>query len=209
VLSGMLALVPIAIGLKALSSNRRFVGVFIFFLFVGIVTDVSMGAIVNAGNIFLATKVFQVYSLFEAFVFLWCILYLTALDWIRKAVRYVAVAVPIFWIFCMFLLPFFFEGFVQGSAVFDSCYEIIVAILCGIAILKLTEQNESVLRLPEFWLLFGIFFYCFGTFLIMIFLKTFLSQRIWFINNIVNVSSYGLYSIGLYNLLRSEGRTRA
>jgi hypothetical protein len=200
VLSGLLAFVPIALGLKALSKNRMFAGAFISFLLVGIATDITMGAIVNAGNILLATKVFQIYSLFEASIFLWCIFKLTVFVPIRKAVRYATVVIPLFWIFCMFFLPLLMKGFNQGSAIFDSCYEVIVAFLAGFAILNLTEENERIFELPEFWILFGVFFYCFGTFFIMIFLKTFLSQKIWFINNIINVISYGIYAVGFYKL---------
>jgi hypothetical protein len=208
VLSGLLALIPIAIGLKALSVDRVLAGVLVIFLSIGILTDVSMGVLVNSGNISLATKVFQLYSLFEALIFLWCTHRLTDVQQQKKAARYVACFIPFFWASCMFVLPFILKGFNYGSAIFDSTYEIILAFLTGFAILHYTEKNDRLLDLPQFWILFGIFFYCFGTFFIMIFVKTFLSQRIWFINNVVNVLTYGIYAVGLYRLSLANRQTR-
>jgi hypothetical protein len=201
--SGLLAVIPAAIGLRAISSNKTLAGVFIAFLLVGISTDISMWFIVTHGDIALATRIFQVYSLVEALTFFWMVHVLTDVPTVKNISRFSALVSPIFWGGCVFVLPWIIAGN-RGSAVFDSSYEIVVAFLTGFSLLSLSEKNEKLTQHYQFWLLLALFFYCFGTFFVMIFIKTILSQQIWFINNIVNVITYGLYGIGLWKLKENK-----
>lgn len=202
-LSGLLVIVPIAIGLRALRFNRTTAGFFVAFLSIGVITELSMYLLVMARNIPAATTVFQCYSLLEALAFLWIVHRLTYVLPFKRAIPVIACIIPFIWIVCMFGVPRW-AGFNYGSAIFDSTYEILVAFLAGSSLLRLAERPESLSGQAAFWLLFALFFYCFGTFFVMIFLKTPLAEGIWFLNNTVNVLTYGLYSVGLWKLASAK-----
>lgn len=199
--SGLLALIPIAMALRAFPKDKLLVGTIVAFLSIGVMTDCMMWVVVRSGDIHIATRVFQFYSLFEAFFFLGCLLRLSVNSTVRRIARLAMFIVPWLWLGLMVIAPLLQPQFNQGSAIFDFIYEASVSFLSGFALLALAEKNERMMDLPECWILLAIFIYCFGTFFIMAFLKSFLSQRIWFINNIVNVISYALYAIGFYRLI--------
>lgn len=202
-LSGLLALIPIAIGLRALRFDKTLAGVFVAFLSIGIIAEWWMYLVILAGNIPAATIVFQCYSLFEALTFLWIVYRLTYITVLKRIIPIIACAIPVIWVVCMFGVPRWM-GFNYGSAIFDSTYEILVAFLAGFSLLRLAEHAEPLFGQARFWLLFALFFYCFGTFFVMIFLKTPLAEGLWILNNIVNVTTYGFYSIGLLRLSTSS-----
>jgi hypothetical protein len=143
---------------------------------------------------------YNAYSFIEAIFFYWFIAIALKSTLFLKISRALIWATSIFWVAFVILFPAFLFKEGTSSQLFDTTYEIIAAFLSGFALLQLIEKEETVLSLPRFWILLGIFFYCFCTFFIMGFLNTLLAQKIWFLNNIINIITYGFYSIGLLKL---------
>lgn len=147
------------------------------------------------------------YSLTEAMVFFWLIYHNATLKLIAKISKGLLIITPIVWILGMIIRA----GYMNTSPgrVFDPFYEVSVAFLIGFLLLKMVEEMTLISQLPIFWILLGIFFYCFCTFFMMGFLNTVLSQQIWFLNNIINIITYIFYSVGLMQIRNSTGKMAA
>lgn len=104
---------------------------------------------------------------------------------------------PLLWLTLIIVRLVFLKE--SPGQVFDPFYTISVSFLAGLAVLEMVERQDSS-NSPIFWILLGMFFYCFCTFFIMGLLNTLISQRIWVLNNIFNIITYGFYSIGLWQL---------
>lgn len=198
-------LVPIAINLWVFKTAGLPVRLFLFFLLAGLFTDVVMWHLIAIEKTHHLLTIFNIYSLLESVFFFWFIGQVTLSGTIKTISRVCLFIMPVFWVFYFQLYPLLISGEKSFSAIFDTAYEIAVSFLAGFALLLLAERQELVGRSPYFWLLLGVFFYCFCTFFIMGLLETFISHRIWFLNNIVNLITYTFYSIGLWKV-RSAGK---
>ncbi|MCH6235121.1 hypothetical protein [Cognataquiflexum rubidum] len=87
---------------------------------------------------------------------------------------------------------------------FDPFYEISIAFMAGFVLLQMVEKEDSVSDKPMFWIFLGIFFYCFSTFFIATFLNTDLSEKLWFLHNIFNITTYGFYTVGLWKYYKLQ-----
>lgn len=189
--------VPLIVGLVKRKSADRVAQLFIFFLLAGLATDVVMWVLFYMRKPERLLIIFNFYSLVEAIFFFW-FLYATSLsNAIRKVSYFFLLATLPFWIFCIFIYPAMVEKALQ-SAVFDTTYEVIVSFLAGYALLLRVEKETPFFSSSVVWFTLGIFFYCFCTFYIMTFLQTFVSHQIWFLNNIFNIISYALYTLGFW-----------
>lgn len=191
--------VPLIVGIVKRKSADRTSQLFIYFLLAGLITDAVMWVLFYLEKPEKLLIIFNFYSLVEAVFFFW-FLYATSLSGtLRKASYILLFATLPFWIFCVFIYPTMVEESFQ-SAVFDTTYEMIVSFLAGYALLLRVEKETPVFSSSIVWFTLGIFFYCFCTFYIMTFLQTFISYRIWFLNNIFNITSYAFYSLGFWYL---------
>lgn len=191
-------MVPLAIGLFNLKTAGFQFRLFIFFLIIGFGTDITM--YVLKGTIYKdrLPDIFNYYSLVEAITFLLMIYFNAKNELMKRSIPFLIVITALLWMVVVLIKPAFLQ--VAPSQVFDPFYEVIVAFLAGFALLQLVEQQPDVIHIPVFWILLGIFFYCFCTFFLMGFVNTQLSQRIWIVNNIMNLLTYVFYSVGLWKL---------
>lgn len=190
--------IPICIAALRQKKAGLDIRLFLLFLLIGLITDITMFYLVRTKQYTHLLAIFNTYSLIESLVFYWFTLRNISVILFRLIARTLLFITPVFWILFVVLFPSLLFDETSASQVFDTVYEIAVAFLSGFALLKMVEREESVLVLPGFWILLGIFFYCFCTFFIMGFLNTFLSHQIWFLNNIINILTYIFYSIGLW-----------
>lgn len=147
--------------------------------------------------------VFNIYSLIECLFFFWIAQKLSNKPILKFIDRIgLALAVP-FWVSVNFLYPFIVGGITYRSAPFVTTYEVIVSFLTGYLLLEMIEDGKPNFNSVNFWLILAIFFYCFSTFFLMSFLETIISQKIWFMNTIINNITYVLYSIGLWKLYKA------
>lgn len=190
-------IVPLGIGLLYYKKADFNLHLFIGFLVIGFITDVSMFAMYRTSYSNHLTTIITIYSLVEASMFFWLI---------RKNAKHkiiVILSTVLFWITPVLWLTLMIIrfGFLKESPgqIFDPFYTISVSFLGGFTVLEIVEREDPVSR-AIFWILLGMFFYCFCTFFIMGLLNTLLSQRIWVLNNIFNIITYGFYSMGLWQL---------
>ena len=171
---------------------------FFVFLLIGFCTDVLMYYLLHTDQQKYLSNIFNFYSLIEACFFYWFIIYNAKLRFTKVVAQALFFITVLFWFVLVVIQPSFFKT--TPGQLFDPFYEVGVAFLSGFTLLQLVERESSVTIIPVFWILLAIFFYCFCTFFIMGFLNTLLSQKIWFLNNIINIITYVFYSIGLWNL---------
>ncbi len=159
-----------------------------------------MYTLVQIGKTTYLPLIFNIYSLIEALFFYWFVFQSTPSHSIKLISKALLIITPTYWLAFVLLFPSLFPTNDTSSQIFDTSYEISVAFLAGFVLLEMVERIDSITTRSDFWILLGMFFYCFCTFFIMGFLNTFFSQNIWFLNNIINIITYAFYSIGLWNL---------
>jgi hypothetical protein len=157
-----------------------------------------MYSLVRVGNTTLLPLIFNIYSLVESLFFYWFVSRSTPSLPIKLIIKAFFFITPLFWLAFVLLFPSLFPTKDTSSQIFDTVYEIMIAFLAGFVLIEMVETSDSITIRPDFWILLGMFFYCFCTFFIMGFLNTFFSQDIWFLNNIINIIAYIFYSIGLW-----------
>jgi hypothetical protein len=191
-------LIPLVIGLIHIKTAGLPFRLFVLFLAIGWCTDVTMYILQQTSYKDSLPTILRIYSLVEAITFFWVIRRFGNVKSIRYSTTILLWITPMVWIVVMILKPVLTNTSV--SQVFDPFYEVSAAFLAGFVLLQMAEQENTLTSNPAFWILLAIFFYCFCTFFIMGFLNTLFSQKIWFLNNIINIITYGFYSIGLLKL---------
>lgn len=185
--------IPIILSLLTIRTNGLSVRLF-FFLLIGLLTEIAM----EFGGFSYAARlmIFNIYCLIECTFFCW---------FLSNYIRFIPpslfrvflfISLPS-WVVCSFLYPHLHISGMSGIAVFNLLYEIVISFLAGYALIKFVERQESVSS-PGFWFLMGIFIYCFSTFFIMTFLETSLTGRMWDPHNVINITTYLIYSIGCW-----------
>lgn len=201
-LLALLILVPILIGFRRYMAAGSLNRLFLFYLLIGMITDLTMWYLIATHRYTYLSTIFSIYSLCEALFFayyLWQTGRSVSLRWLAKAS--LLLLVP-FWISATYLLP----RIGLHTVSFDVAYEVLVAFLSGFSLLQLVENESDTFNKDSFWITLGLFFYCFCTFFIMGFLETRLANRVWFVNNIINLITYAFYSRGLWQLKESKPR---
>ena len=169
-------LLPLLIGLIHFKKAGPSFRLFTFFLVAGFATDFSMFLVQGTVHHELLPVIFHYYSLVEALTFFFMIYYHATGKLIKRGTLALLVLTPLLWCVVVYVRPAFVLA--SGSQIFDPFYEVVAAFLAGFTLLQLVERQPDVIRTPIFWILLGIFFYCFCTFFIMGFLNTLLAQRI-------------------------------
>jgi hypothetical protein len=188
-LASLPILVPIGFAIRAYTTAGLAIRLFLFFLLIGLATDLTMWFLIYNKHYEYLLPVFNAYSLVDSLFCFWLIRHLSVPSPLKK------IATVCLWL----MVPFWLSAILIKSIEipFDTAYEIVVAFLSGFLLLKIAESEGSVASNPFFWLLLGIFFYCFTTFFLMTLLGTEISQKVWWLNNVLNLITYILFAIGL------------
>ncbi len=208
VIKGLLALtilIPLFTGALKFRTADLISRLFVFFLLLGLTTDLTMWFMIHTGNTSPLLPVFNVYSLLEALFFFWFLQATIVYQPLRTIARVCLFGTVPFWLFSVLIYPYLAEGNPSRNAPFDAIYEIVVSFIAGFALLQLVEKEDSVFSNEVFWFTLGIFFYCFCTFFIMSFLQTNIGLQIWFLNNIINIISYSFYTLGFARIRKRTG----
>ncbi|MBT1711749.1 hypothetical protein KK062_26140 [Fulvivirgaceae bacterium PWU5] len=189
-------LIPTAASLLTLRHSRLSAVMFMLFV-LGIVTEQIMLHDRPLGE----QVIFDVYCLAECAIFLWIVLAPHDGPSYRRFLIGLLLIVLPSWLFFIFIIPTPLPvngQYLTGSGLFNSLYQVCIAYMAAAKLLKIIEMTQTPYEAPIFWIVLGIFVYCFGTFFEMIFLwKKLLAQEIWYIHNIINIVTYIIYSIGL------------
>lgn len=191
-------LVPLSIGFWRRKDFDKGLGYFWVFLVFAFAVDIGIYTWVRTGNNKVASLIYGLYSLAEALVFLGFIRYSSGNLLLKRFVSLMWVLSLLHWLgLTIFSLATPASNFLI-SAVFDPVYQVIAAFLAGFVLLEIVEKNPKPLQMPAFWILLGIFFYCFCTFFILGLVNTILGQQLWWLHNIFNITAYGFYAVGFW-----------
>jgi hypothetical protein len=188
-------LLPAVIGLLYFQEIGSVFRYFIGFMIVGFLVDF-------AGWIFYITEngeanhlVRYAYSLFEPLFLIWFLGQFSQNSKLKFLLKNAWIIVLPLWLISVFNNDFFpiYKTSTQIFLAFTSCF----------CILEVVEKDSKILNSLGFWVLTGIFFYNFCTFFFMSFVNTALGLDLWYLHNIVNVTTNLIYFLGFYFSFRS------
>jgi hypothetical protein len=172
----------------------------VFFLLFGFLTDLLKWQLYDHGNIAVAKSLFYFYSLVEPAFLCWFIYKSCSHALVSKTALTLAFVLPLFWIFTHFDFTWLTWKKNTSEAIFNTVYGMVISILASYSILRLTQQNEPLLAIPDFWFLGAIFFYCFCTFFVKAFLQTSYMDQFWFIHDLFNIMTCFIYAYGFLKI---------
>lgn len=187
--SAFSVILPLCLGLWKFAGADRMVKGFIIYLFLGLTTDL-------AGWYFYLSKdgtsnlyVRHAYDLIESVFFFW---FLSRVTPSRLVGRFFLLSIPI-------LIPFWALRFLNldAMAIYVSTAQVVIAFGACFSLIQMVEIRKEVADQVIFWLLLGIFFYCFSTFFFMGVLASKLA-KIWYAHNIINTLTNVIYFIGFF-----------
>ena len=200
-ISTLAILVPLLLSLRFILTAEIEFRLFFIFLLIGLLTDLFGWYTFShqdlIGYLLYATTF---YSVLESIFFTWWITRFTPLTTIRSVGRIVMV-INACWICYLFINGITVSGTISRLTFFDAFYQTAVSFLSGFVLLAIIEKEEKPHKLPAFWILIGMFVYCFSTFFIFV-MKSSVAQefadKLWPVHDVVNIITYLLYSIGLW-----------
>lgn len=187
-------LVPLLLNGYRLKQAGTLGRLFFLFLLAGLITDLGLWYIQANHYQGVSLHLFNSYSFLEALFFFWLIGQLAPSPFLKRAVRYLLYC-TIAWILFL-MIPAVDSGKTSQIIPFSTFYEVAASFLSGFALLSMTERVNHLTKSWKFWLLLGVFFYCFCTFFVMMLLGSQLSLNLWPLNNVINILTYVLYSVG-------------
>jgi hypothetical protein len=185
---------PLLLGLlkfKHLDFRSKF---FILFLLVGFVIDLLGWYFYTSRNEVANLNTRNAYELFES-IFLFWLIGNTSDNRIVRSIFLWGIFV---------LIPFWAFRFLDLNAIsfYKTTIQLLLAIGSCVVLLKLVETREQAAKSIIFWLLLGVFFYCFSTFFIMGIQVSKLA-RIWYAHSLMNIFTNLIYFIGFLKLKSS------
>lgn len=187
-------------GLKWKTGDKKLRLFFVFLLF-GALTD-GLGWL---AYVILQTDLLQDIHPYVQFFYLW----FEVLFFVWLAYSFYRTKSRVFWrkvFWIVSSLTFLIDGvnrFGPGehnetfSAFVYSGVLVLSAFLMAFALLHLAEEKGEILREPWFWILGGIFFYCFSCFFIDMLGFTNLAEGLWPYRVILNMIQYVFFVVGL------------
>jgi len=165
-----------------------------------------IGFLIDLGNLFdkelhiSKLVLWDGYSIFECAMLIWMVRYRkNGLQLKHFVVALLLIAIPL-WAICKFGYAdtFLADDLGVGAlSLFILLYQVYIVFYSAREILYMSEQDGNLARLPGFWIFTGIFFYAIGTFFIMSFLNKPILLDMFFINNMVNITTHALFLTGL------------
>ncbi|MCR9015515.1 hypothetical protein [Aquiflexum gelatinilyticum] len=188
-------LFPLVIGLLYFQEIGSVFRYFIGFLIVGFAVDLAgwMFYIIenDCGN----HVVRYAYNLFEPLFLIWFLMHLGSNSKLKFLLINAWMIVLPLWLISVFFNDFF--------SVYKTITQIFIAFISCFCILEVIEKDSKIMSSLAFWILFGIFFYNFCTFFFMSFVNTALGLDLWYLHNIVNVTTNLIYFFGFCFSFRS------
>jgi hypothetical protein len=194
------ALLPFLSGVIVYRKAGLIYRLFTFFLLYGFLTDFFVGYFLQNGLMFQSQSFFFIYLLLEAMFIAWFVSRFCEYSRVSKAAFLVLVILPFPWALAHIdftLMDWKKEPF---TGLFNTSYKMVISVLASVCLLKFTQKKEPLKNMPEFWFLFGIFFYSFCTFFISAFMQSPEQSQFWFIHNLINIMTYFIYAFGFLKI---------
>lgn len=98
---------------------------------------------------------------------------------------------------------------VRAIGVYNMAYEVAVSYLAGRQILRTIEVDTNATRSSSFWLLLGIFVYCFTTFFLMGIIELSATRELWDpFHNTINMVTHGIFALSFWKRYRGYAIAR-
>ncbi len=187
--------VPAVAGIMVWKKSNKRLRLFTIFLTYAFLTDVFCwnfyGAYPAAGRFVLA-----IYSLAESCFFLYFI-YLTGLAGpAQPLLKRVLQLMPLVFLVCYFSWQRPYVREVPYAGIHSILYLAIASAFVTHAILRFIETDEQSLPSPDFYMLTGIFIYCFCSFFSDAFIVSDLKNNIWWVHDMANMIAYIVFIKG-------------
>ncbi|HKR03421.1 MAG TPA: hypothetical protein VJY62_02210 [Bacteroidia bacterium] len=179
--------------------------ILVLFLLYGFLSDVVKWQLYEHNYSFAQDSVFYIYALIESVFFCWFIYQSSDIKPVSQTAFFLIFIFSVLWVFCYidFTLLTWKES--TDEALFNTVYEMTVALLASYSILRLTRINEPLVSIPDFWFLTAIFFFCLCTFFVDAFLQTPHMHRFWFIHDVFNIMTCFIYAYGFLKIETKSG----
>lgn len=192
----LLEAVPAVAGMLVWKKSNKRLRLFTIFLTYAFLTDVFCwnfyAAYPAAGRFVLA-----LYSLTESCFFLYFI-YLTGLAGpAQLLLKRVLQLMPLVFLVCYFSWqsPYVLE--VPYAGIHSIIYLVMASVFVTYAILRFIETDEQSQPSPDFYMLTGIFIYCFCSFFSDAFIGSAFKNNIWWVHDAANMIAYVIFTYGL------------
>lgn len=204
VISTCAILVPLLLAAFKLNTGDSKIRLFFIFLLFGALVDAYGWYVYSNEQNPIPHSILQYsYLFFEAIFFVWlCTEFLNFTK--AKVLR------KVFYI--LLFMTFVYKGWVLYStnwnsslaaeinSLLDGVFLVSISFLSAFALLHIAEKEYNILQFPWFWILSGIFLYCFGSFFIDILVQTGLFISLFKLRNYVNIIQYGFFIVGVLKI---------
>lgn len=195
VTSTLSVLLPLISGCFNFKHHDLPIKAFIIFLFIGFMADLSGWYFYLTQNATANLYVRHAYDLFEAVFLAWFISQWVKGERLKKIFSWLWPGLIALWAVRFFYL--------EAMSLFKTLTQIVFAFTSCFCLLQTIEGQQRLTRLLFFWILMGIFFYCFCTYFVMGLLVTKLA-RVWYTHNMVNISTNLIYFTGFLLYRRTQ-----
>lgn len=183
-------LLPLLLGIGLGMHRHRPYPLFLVFLFFGFLIDLTGWYMFITNNTQWNWYYRYAYGLVEPLFYFWWIGYFSQSGVVVKSTKIFMFLSFMFWLVIIFYQPAFSSYYIFTS--------VALAFFAGFLVLEIIENKKSS-RLPlSFWIAFGIFFYFLCTFFVKGLINEQASTELWFIQNVVNITTNIIYALGFW-----------
>lgn len=206
-ISSLAIWIPILFAVFKLKTGDTKFRLFIIFLVFGALVD-SFGMIIYyflSNELFDYHEVFQIlYLWYECLFFVWlCFFFLN----FQQKIVWRNILLICF--SGLFITEFILRIVISSpndtySSFIYSFFLVTSSFLSAFALLRIAENTGEILRYSWFWILSGIFIYCFSSFFVDMLSYTAIGRGIWSIRVLANIIQYGFFVVGLLKMNKAQ-----
>jgi hypothetical protein len=193
--STLSAAFPLIIGFLNFTKIDLRARLFLTFLAIGFLTDLSGWYFYLTKNSTANIFVRDGYNLIEPVFLFWVVSQFSPLRLVKSIFAKAWIVIIPFWCISIFYDSIF--------ALFKTTTEVLLAFSSSFCLLAQVEKSDKVTRQLSFWILLGIFFYNFCTFFFMSLMSSKMGFDLWYLHNIINVVTNLIYFGGFWITYRS------
>lgn len=199
--------IPLLFALVKLKTGDIKFRLFFVFLLFGALVD-GFGLIIYyflPHDLFNYHGIFQLFYLwFEALFFVWICFYFLEFNKRNKWRNILLIGFS-----GMFITEFILRIVISIPnntffAFIHSFFLVTSSFLSAFALLRIAEKRGEILRYSWFWILSGIFIYCFSSFFVDMLSYTAIGRGIWSIRVLANIIQYGFFVVGLLKINNAQ-----
>lgn len=196
-------LATLSVGLILFKKAGKPFRLLIFWLLIGCVTDLICWKTYKT-NLQVAYRLLDAYSLFESLFLIYIIQSTGFIKNQNHLFRIIYSFIAVLFFCSYYLFPYWMKSEDSYSGLFSFIYLTTSVCLSTWALLNLIETVEVVRESPDFFLLMGIFVFCFCSFFIDSFINDEFKASVWWLHDVANMTAYLIFIYAFF-LLHNGG----